>query len=182
MYVGTCPETLIQIPHVICFVCFTCFYPSLKSVHIFIYAHTSALYACLLSHVRLGFFFFFTLILCHSFTCSFINAIGAVLLGDKYRVSHALEMSMHLCLGFVLIIWWNMFRCMIMVSNVLMPGFWYVLCLMICLLPCFRCMIRFSHVRWILGFLLYVWLSFVWWIDKYVCLGWKMPCCMLNVC
>ena len=67
-----------------------------------------------------------------------------------------------------------MLGCMIRVSNVLMPCFLYVL-LDDMLATLFRCMIVFSYVRWMLGFLLHVWFSFALWIDKYACLGIKMP-------
>ena len=39
---------------------------------------------------------FLTLIPWHSFTCPCIDVIGAVLLQGKLKVSHALEMFMHL--------------------------------------------------------------------------------------
>ena len=54
--------------------------------------------------------FVLALIPCHSFTCLFINAICVVLLRSKYKVSLSLEMSMHLCFGFVLTIRLNMLR------------------------------------------------------------------------
>ena len=80
-----------------------------------------------------------------------------------------------------------MFRCLIRVPNVLMLCFLYVLfddmlAAMFGTAALFRCMIGFPHVRCMLRFLLCVWLSFALWMDKYVCLGLKRPCCLLDTC
>ena len=56
MYVGACPETLIQILYVVFFFgLFHMFCFFLESIHMLIRVGTSASHACLLSHARLGF-------------------------------------------------------------------------------------------------------------------------------